>query len=191
MALKIKTAPAAEPFEVAELKNHLRIAHDTSEDETLELYIIAARDFFEKATNRALVTQTWELYRRSFAPCIEIPLPPLRQVNSVKYIDVNGDTQTVATSVYQVDNVSQPGRLLLRAGQSWPTPKTQENAVIIEFEAGFGGAAEVPEMLKHGMKILCGHWYENRSAVAIGNIVNDLPLSVQSIIAMHKNYRFG
>ncbi len=190
MALKLKTAPASEPFEVAELKQHLRLT-DTSEDAVLATYIAAARILLEKQTNLAFVTQTYQLYLPAFARCVELPKPPLQQVVSVKYIDVAGAEQTVSDSVYEVDNVSRPGRLRLRAGQAWPTSAQQLNAVVIEYTAGFGNAATVPELLKHGMKMLIGDWYESRSNVITGTIVNELPFAVGAIVAQYRIHTFG
>jgi uncharacterized phiE125 gp8 family phage protein len=191
MGLKLKTAPEVEPVTLAELKAQLRIS-DAGEDALLNTYIVAAREFFERSTNIVMVTQTWELHLDRF-PCgnFELPKPPLRQVNSVKYIDIAGAEQTVDVSVYQADNVSRPGRLLLRPGQTWPTPKLMANAVVIEFQAGYGNAASVPELLKNGIKLLCTHWYENRSTVNVGNIVNEMPFAVDAIVKMHMNHRFG
>jgi hypothetical protein len=51
---------------------------------------------------------------------------PLQSVTTVKYYDASGVLQTLASTVYQVDTVSQPGRIVLAPTQIWPT--VQANA---------------------------------------------------------------
>jgi hypothetical protein len=41
-------------------------------------------------------------------------------------------------------------------------------------------------MLKQAVKMLVGHWYENREPAVIGTIVTQLPFAVQSIINLNK-----
>jgi len=40
----------------------------------------------------------------------------------------------------------------------------------------------VPEPLLQAMKLLVGHWFENREGVLIGVTARELPLAVQSLI---------
>ncbi|MCW5861278.1 MAG: head-tail connector protein, partial [Caldilineales bacterium] len=39
------------------------------------------------------------------------------------------------------------------------------NAIHIRFEAGYGAASAVPTRYKQALKLLVGHWYENREAI--------------------------
>ena len=65
MILTLATEPTAEPVTLAEAKTHCRV--DTSDDDTyITTLIKAARLYTEEATNRALITQTWDWYFDSF-----------------------------------------------------------------------------------------------------------------------------
>ena len=85
MRLNLKTAPSVEPITLDEAKNHLKI--DSAEDNALiSSKIITARQWAEKETKRAFITQTLEMYLDSAPAEIEIPRPPLQSVESIKTI---------------------------------------------------------------------------------------------------------
>jgi uncharacterized phiE125 gp8 family phage protein len=192
-SLTLVTAPdAASPFTevvtVSELKTHCRI--DVSDEDTyLEAIILAARQYAENYTWRAFMTQTWRATYDCFPCVIEVPRPPLQSVTSITYVDDAGDTQTLSASLYQVDTKSQPGRIIPAYGESWPTIRSDTlNAVTVNFVAGYGDDPEdVPAGLRHAVKFLAGHFYENRENVLIGNglTVNVLPMAVESLLGMH------
>lgn len=65
MALKLLTAPTAEPVTLADAKLHCRI-DDTAQDAWLTVAIAAARRHAEMVTRRALVTQQWKVVLDQF-----------------------------------------------------------------------------------------------------------------------------
>ena len=79
-------------------------------------------------------------------------------MTSIQYVDDAGDTQTLSTSLYQVDTKSQPGRIIPAYGESWPTVRSDTlNAVTVNFVAGYGDDPEdVPAGLRHAVKLICG-----------------------------------
>jgi len=176
MPLDLKTAPATEPISTADAKSHLRV--DVSDDDTLiDGLVTAAREHVEGLTRRALIDQTWYLVLDRFPASdltpIVVPLPPLKSVSSITYVDTAGTTQTWAASKYDVDSPSGPkarrGRIAPAFDEVYPDTREQLNAVTIEFIAGYGaGGANVPEPIILGMKLLVGHWYEHRESVVVG-----------------------
>ena len=48
-------------------------------------------------------------------------------------------------------------------------------------------AEEMPVMEKAACLLLIGHWFENRTAVNIGNITTEIPLSTISILNLRRN----
>lgn len=56
------------------------------------------------------------------------------------------------------------------------TPTTPATGAIVVASCG------VPEAVLAAMKLLIAHWYENRTAVNIGNIVNEVPLTVNALL---------
>lgn len=137
---------------------------DVSIDELIAGYIVAAREYVEQYLARPLITQTWRYTLDTFPPdsvnYIEIPRSPLISVSSITYVDDDGNTQTLATSVYSVDADSKPGAVRLKYDQEWPDTRDQPNAVTINFTAGYGAApANVPASTKQAMKLLIGLWH--------------------------------
>jgi hypothetical protein len=53
--------------------------------------------------------------------------------------------------------------------------------VIVTYIAGWTTAALVPANVKHLIKLWISHFYENREPVNIGNIVNEIPLSLSTL----------
>lgn len=157
MRLRLIAAPAATPLTLAEVKSQVR---ETTSDRDTELTAmlaaaVAQLDGRAGVLGRALVTQTWELLLDAF-PCgdvIELPLPPLQSVTSISYVDSDGSTQTLSTSVYGVDTACEPGAVHLKYNQEWPETRDERNAVTIRFVCGYGLAAAVPENIKSAMKL--------------------------------------
>src|SRR5690606_20838877 len=150
--------PAEEPVMLEEAKLHLRV--DTTDEDTLiSSLIVSAREHVEAFQLRALVTQTWRLSLDEFPAgrVIRLPRPPLQSVTSITYIDPTGAQQTLDSSVYDVDADSEPGRVVLKADASWPEVADVPGAVQVEYAAGYGDAAAVPEVVRQAMLLLIGH----------------------------------
>lgn len=113
---------------------------------------------------------------------IRLPRPPLQSVTSVAYIDTNGQQQTLDSSLYLVDSISEPARLSPAYGQVWPAAQAQINAVTITFVAGWT-TGTMPNTVKHAMKLLVNHWYEHREAMATQEL-KTYPLAIQSLVGI-------
>lgn len=206
MALKLVAAPANDPVSLDEAKAHLRV--DFEDDDTLIAAFVSASTRFVDGPKgflgRALIDQTWDLYLDEF-PCyryrnphprhgwrhdhpIEIPLPPLIQVLGIFYIDGNGDEQEVPTSSYVVDPASEPGRVALVSGASWPTAACRINAVRIRFRAGYIDGSNspptdnVPATIKAAILLHVGDLYANRETQVIGQTVVTLPWAAEQLL---------
>lgn len=158
-------------------------------DDDASLYdmISAATVFVQRMTRRQLINATYVYYLPWLPTEIELPRPPLASVTSIVYIDADGASQTMATSVYQVDAKSTPGRVKLKFGQSWPVTRDDYNAVAVTYVAGYGVAASsVPHPLRQAIQTLVVHWYDNRDAVLIGAVSKSLEFSLSAQLAMYK-----
>lgn len=181
MAITLVTAPADEPISVAEAKLHSRV--DGSDNDSLITgLIIAARIKAEDVTGRQLFTATWKLTLDIFPPTIRIDKVPVSAVSSVKYVDTAGVQQTLDASKYQVDLVSNPARLVPAFGESWPSTRAQLNTVEVEFIAGFGLAAAVPQDIKQAMLLMIGHWYDHRESVVLGTTATEMPMGAMALL---------
>jgi uncharacterized phiE125 gp8 family phage protein len=158
MTLKLITAATAEPVTLARAKEHLRVDGAT-EDALIGDYLRAARDLVERLTGWALQTQTWDLYLDAFPAGDTLTLPrwPL---------------QSVTGAYYTVDTVSEPGRIWLKTGYSWPGDTLQPyNGVRVRFVAGYTSASLVPQNVVNAILLLLGMLYENRE---LGEQATDL-----------------
>jgi uncharacterized phiE125 gp8 family phage protein len=173
-AIVTETAPAVEPISLEEAKLHLRV-DATSENAYITGLIVAVRRQLESLTGRAFVTQTLDIsypgFPNSGAPLV-LPRPPLQSVTSVKYYDEDQVEATLSTDVYQVDALTTPGQLVLKASQSWPsTTLRKANGVIVRQVCGYGLAAAVPQHIKQAMYLGIGDLYANREDLTVGTIV--------------------
>ena len=177
MALTLITPAAEEPITTSEAKlsPSLRVA-TTTDDTAIGTLITTARKLAETYTLHALVTQTWELVLDGFPTGgIIVPMPPLQSVSSIKYIDGNGDEQTLDALLYSVDDDSIPGLIVPAYGETWPVTRDEVNAVRVRFVAGFGDASDVPEDIKSWIKIMVGTMYDNPQGIVVGQTVMSIP----------------
>jgi hypothetical protein len=167
--LRLLTPPAAEPVTLAQFKSLLRMSMlDKSRDSTLELFLCAAREAIEKYCRIALVTQTWLWrldsfpsvalrYDRNGYPQILLPKPPFQSIDSIVYVDVSGDVQTLTRDPSYGVNLAapfygyqlEPGGGIMPAGltppwaRPWPPQRMVPANVTIQFRCGYGGPLPV------------------------------------------------
>jgi len=157
-------------------------------DPILNILIAAARQHAETLLKRYLITQTIDYYMDCFDSW-EIKLPPLQSVSAITYVDTDGTTQTIDAADYLVDAVSVPARITPAYGETWPTPRTQNNAVKIRFIAGYGAASAVPQCIKNWMLLRIKQIYDQQGMVNVGNIVSEFPYSfVDGLLDPEKVY---
>ena len=165
--IQIVTPPASEPLTLAEVKEFLRVDH-SDDDATLAIFITAARQLCESYTRLALMPTTFEeyfddfpQYTGTFKDEIRLSRSPVSAVTYVKYIDGNETTITANAADYKIDTISRPARISPDNG--WFGTYETINAVFVRYVAGFADAASVPAPLKHGMMLVIGDMYENRT----------------------------
>ena len=130
-----------EPVTVAEAKAHERITA-AAEDTLVRHWIQVARLWCEDYTRRAFLTQQRRLTLDAFPGCIRVPRSPLRSVESIRYLDTDGQQQTLDTARYRIDTDSEPGRIVPAWGESWPAARALIASVTVAYTAGYGDEAE-------------------------------------------------
>ncbi|MCC6426278.1 MAG: phage head-tail connector protein [Phycisphaerales bacterium] len=199
MKYVVTSAPASSPVSLAEAKTHCRVDID-DDDALLASLIAAATDVVEKRCQRALITQTLRLSLDEFPrdKCgvvqpILLPRPRLQSITSIAYTDSAGDAQTLDSADYQLDDQVEPAEIWPAVGESWPdTQEGKINAVQITYVAGYGDAAAVPDGLKQAIKLLVGHWYENRETVVVGTIATEIQQTFELLVGMYwHGWSFG
>jgi len=158
-----------EPLTLTEAKLYLRVDQST-EDNLISGMVVAARQWVETYTRRALVTQTWDFRYESFMdtrqPLI-LPKAPLQSVTSITYLDEDGVSQTLASSNYSVRTLSGAtagrGYIELNDDVSLPSLYTDALApVTVRAVCGYGAAAAVPDGIKMAIYLMLGDLYEQR-----------------------------
>lgn len=170
---------------VADLKANLKITH-SKEDNICRQAILAAYDWLANPElgflNRAIITQTYsvslpgfvkeETYSNRGVPAIRfvpatsiiLPKPPLVSVQSVQYL-TGGVMTALPTNQYNVYTKGAFGNLSLGYQMAWPTVDVSQEAVQINYTAGYGTGAQVKTKcpgIVQAMLLLAGDAYENR-----------------------------
>ena len=184
MDWSVTAAPAEEPVTASECKAWAHIS--TSADDTvIGQMIVAARQWTESYTGRALVTQTITGYMDSFESPIDLPKPPVASVTSVKYIDTGGTQQTLSTDVYGVDTTSTPSRIYLKYNQTWPSIRGDYHGIEIILVTGYGAASAVPTQYKSAIMMLVANMDINREATAPIEL-HEVPYGVKSLLTVDR-----
>jgi len=185
---KVISGPAKEPLTLAEAKLWCRIT-TAAEDDIVRALVGAARKRVERGTELALLTQTVEVKVDGFwgSCAIELPMPPLQSVESIKYLDPAGAEQTLDPATYVVSNHRRPGRVWLAHGKSWPASSPEREAVTVTFKAGFGDEpadllAKAPNLV-HAVRLLVAHYDRHREAVLAGLAPVLVPEGIDVLLA--------
>ena len=178
--------PPVAPVTLQEAKDHLRLTDGSNPHEhndMLRRHIEAATNEVEGHINRALVQRTFEYRLPTFWDLMKLPVTPVQSITSIQYIDTNGVTQTLATSVYGADLNSEPPYIYLDYGQSWPGTRDIHNAVTITFVGGYASVdsgdspaitdyrKKIPEGIKQAILLLVEDMYEFTGTKVTGTIV--------------------
>lgn len=137
----ITAAPTHEPVSLNQAKRQLRLeTSDTDNDAILRSYISAARAWCEKYTGLAFLRQTVQVRMDDFADEVIVPVGPLIGVASYTYVDGDGVTQTLVTTVYDADTTHLPGKIVIGYNQTWPSTRGHHHDVRITYYAGHAAA---------------------------------------------------
>lgn len=211
-SLALLTAASSDPVTVAEVKTHSRLDDPVAEgDVYIAALIASATNAVREWTGRALITETWTLTLDTWPGCysdewwdgvregalsmlssnsVEIRKAPFVSVSKVETVDEDGTLTEFSTSNYFSTRESGFGKLVLRSGQTWPLivpPVRAIGGIKITFSAGYGSSAsDVPAPLLHAIKLLVGHYYENREAVVSAA---EMPFSVTRLLQPYKVLR--
>lgn len=188
--------PTNYPLSLSEVKTHLRVDH-TDEDAYIQALIKAVNTRVEGFLGRPLLNTQFQWKLDGFPAtdnCLYFPQPPLVSVDSINYLaSSDGNSTNWGSTYYNVDTVSQPGRLEPAYEETWPTNvRYVNNTVTIKFTAGYGSVStDVPEDIRLGMKLILGHAYENRQDVIIGTgFALALPQNSNFFLGSYRNYAF-
>ena len=172
--------PQQEPITLEEVKSHLRIIND-EEDDYIKSLITTARQDCEKFQNRAYYTQKWKLALDKLQNgIITIPRPPCQSIDRIVLVNNEGTEHEVTD--YETDLISEPARLKI---EDYPSVNLQEmSGLQIEYTAGYETVDDIPDNVKHAIKLLIGEWYAMReNAIATGAVPQEIPDGVKRLLS--------
>ncbi|MEH6391122.1 MAG: head-tail connector protein [Sulfitobacter sp.] len=188
MRLTRTVDPAELPVSLEEAKQYCRIEHD-DENSLIESLIAAAVDYLDGPSGilgRAILAQQWLLELDAWPNRLALPIEPVSSV-TVRYIDELGAETDVPESQLVLTDVPS-ARTVLEWIDGFQAPLLSDKRypVKITITSGFGAAANVPEGIKVAIKMMVGHWYDNRETVVLGMSVAELPMAVNALLARYR-----
>jgi len=142
------------PFTLVEVNDHLK---EGFTDLATELYLVvlmqAVKQFGEEFTWRTFLNKVFTVYLRQWPRTCEIRRSKLISIASVKYIDVDGATQTVDAADYGITVSDEFASLYFKESFSYPSLNTDDpQPIFIELTAGYGIAeTDLPRDIKLAM----------------------------------------
>lgn len=165
------------PVSVEEAKLHLRVEHN-DEDELIRSLIETASIGATNKTNRSFALTVWEnRLKRISGGQITLHFSPVVKVNSVKYKDADGVSQTMPGDRYRL--VSDGDSAHIEPVDFWPEGATDFR---VQYLAGYVNG--VPQPVVQWIMLHVGNWYKNREAV-VSTQANELPFC-ESLIYPYK-----
>ena len=183
---KVIDAANQQAVDTEDMKLYLKV-DTTADDSLIEDLIKAATSSCQEYTNRFFITTEITQYGDNWSDVSELFKSPVQAaLFNVKYWDTAGILQTLGTTKYTLDNVSQPARLVPSPDESWPSIIDGLNAIEINYKVGVDSADDVDNAIKQAVLLTVGHWYQNREAVIVGRQVNEMPMSAKYLLDQYK-----
>jgi uncharacterized phiE125 gp8 family phage protein len=174
--------PSTEPWSIAEAKSFLRVEHD--EDDTIIASLIAAaRGHVEALTRRALLVQRWRFVLDAWPGDgrVELRMAPLRGVIAARVFDHANNAAAIDAGTFVADAAAN---VIASPCWSLPQPGRATAGIELDVELGYGALADdVPDALRHAVRMLLATWYDKRSLAAVGAT---LPAGLGALIAPYR-----
>ena len=109
---------------------------------------------------------------------------PLRSVIAARVFDHANNAGAIDVGSFVVDTAAG-----IIASPCWalPLPGRPSAGIELDVQLGYGAnASDVPGALRHAVRMLVAHWYENRGLAALGAGVAVLPAGVDALIAPYR-----
>ncbi len=180
---------------VAPFRDHLQLgsgfADDGLQDAVLIPQLRAALATIEARTGKVLISRSLKLVVTAWRHLGRqtLPVAPVSAVTSLAITDLDDGVEVIASEAYHL-RVDRHAPVFVAGGSSLPIIPVGGTAEI-EFDAGFGDWAAVPDDLKQAVLLLATHYYENRAPTGARSTSTDLPLSVSAICRRHEPIRIN
>lgn len=184
--MKVIVEPKLEPVSISEVKTQLGI-DDARSDDLIARRIKVAREHVELYTGRALLFQTREKRWDKFIDRHDLECASA--VISIKYLDAEGVEQTMDSADYTLDTYPFIPHVRKAYGVTWPSIRSEPNAVRIQYTAGYGATAStVPATIIEAMLLYIGHLMNFQPQAENGILLTRMPWSVREKLDNYKLY---
>ena len=178
------TASADSPsISTADMKSFLRVT-DSADDAIIAAYVATATEMVKQYTRRAILTETFVFKSDGFAAVdaddrllslgpgfhtasvpyvlgggdtFDLPFSPLQSVTSITTYNRDNTSAVYSSSKYGVD--LQSGRVYLNEGEVWPSNLRAQDAVAVEYVAGYGSGS-IPEPILQAIRLYVSQMYD-------------------------------
>lgn len=189
------TAPQTEPITTDQATAHVRV---DSEDDFLylESIIPVAREYVDSMTGRVSASCGWKMVVDSWDSAFGSDLwnrkqviglyrVPLVSIQSVKYYAPDATSLTTMDAAdYDAITTTEPGGIYF-AGDVPEVDTTRPDAIQIEFTAGYSQPELAPAILRHAVKMMVAHFYEQRVPIAFAS-ASEIPFGLRTMIENQK-----
>ena len=188
MTLRVVTPPDGGLLSRDAAKAQCQVFFD-DDDDLLGGFILAASYQVEANTQRRYLPQSLEWGLQEWSGDMILPVAAGGdsqglQIDEVRYVDLNGVEQVLATGIYWDRPHGQPRTLKLQWYQEWPWLGDGPERVTIAFS--INAKSIVPPPARVACKMLVSHYYNHRDAV-VGVENRDssgpLPLGVEALLS--------
>jgi len=174
---------------LGDAKNWLRVDSNDENDliqSLVDVAIGAVQSYIGQALDEI---SEFKFYLPDFVD-VNLPVGPLRSIESIEYYDQGNTLRTLATNLYwtEIGNVTQP-----KVYFKQPLPDVYDyraQPVIITATVGYASNG-VPPAVLHGVRLLVSQYYDIRENFAVGTVVsNEMPNGIKSLLSPYRNVFF-
>jgi uncharacterized phiE125 gp8 family phage protein len=160
------------------------------EDALIAALGVAAREYCERQTGFIIAGRQFKFEAAGFpsgAGDIVLPLGPIAVVSQVAWYACNGNGLTVGVVDTDFRLTPELCRVrLMPTVTEWPCTRAVTDAVQITATVGNTNVNAIPQVAKHAIRLLVGHWFQNREGVVNGTISSDVKMTVDALLSSLK-----
>lgn len=171
------------PLDLA--KAHLRVLDDDSDD-LIAAFRDAAVDMVEQYAQRAMASRDFKWLGR-FSQVMRFGIGPVTAITVISYLDTEGASQTPV--VADTLRVAFGDQVEFKMDVDIPDIADGDGVVEITFTAGHDDNLPLPPSLVAAAKLMLGHLFMNREAVAAGTAMAEIPFGVKQLCAPYRPVR--
>ena len=189
MHYAIEFTASADPADIittADLKAHLRVDH-SDEDTLIEALREAAIAHVESYCNVKLGDVAAVMYLDGFPTSWEVPVGPVQSITQIDYNPTTTTTQTLPATNWYADLVRQPARISIINPPS--VADYTHNGVQVSCVVGYPEDS-IPAPILHAIRLIVGHFYEQRQEVIVGVSAIALPFGIHALLNPYRIVSF-